>query len=401
MKRTVFYAWQSDSPEETNRYFIRDVVKAAIKELNKEIEVAMRLDHDTKDVTGMPDIPATIKKKIQECSVFLADLTYVAKTDAGKVVSNPNVLFELGFVFGKLGWEKLICVLNTAYGKPDEQIFDLRHHRFPICYNLKEYNDPERKQIQKKLTQDIKGALKEILKEGVFPIKLGFSGQNFSQHITLPSTKCDLPSAKVITEIKEIIERKKKMPQRVSTNQLVKGLNTMRNPFAFVPYENRSIDELKTALKNVKKDYKEDDIYQVSEVCSHKINLEILSKADKYIEDATIRLQVPKMKGLLVIKKIVKKPKHSGPLDIPIYDFPNFFPSYPSVDETETEFIIEDHIGDIKHHRTMEVFKEPIRLVLHDSVAGETINIKCQIFCKNLPDPLSYKLKIKVEDASD
>ncbi len=58
MKPTVFYSWQSDAPENDRKHFIRDAIKGALKKLNREEESvdAPRLDQDTRDVSGMPDI---------------------------------------------------------------------------------------------------------------------------------------------------------------------------------------------------------------------------------------------------------------------------------------------------------------------------------------------------------
>lgn len=57
---TVFYSWQSDSPGGINRWFIRDALKAAIDQLGIKGEQALRLDHDTKDEAGTPDIPYVV-----------------------------------------------------------------------------------------------------------------------------------------------------------------------------------------------------------------------------------------------------------------------------------------------------------------------------------------------------
>jgi hypothetical protein len=64
------------------------------------VEDSPRLDHDTKDVPGTPEIAGTIFKKIQESGAFIADLTFIGATDLRggdrKLLPNPNVLLELG-----------------------------------------------------------------------------------------------------------------------------------------------------------------------------------------------------------------------------------------------------------------------------------------------------------------
>ena len=68
MDFSIFYAWQSDRPQNTHRYLIRDAAKKAVKRIGRDAEVedSPRLDHDTKDVPGTPEISGTIFRKIQE-----------------------------------------------------------------------------------------------------------------------------------------------------------------------------------------------------------------------------------------------------------------------------------------------------------------------------------------------
>ena len=139
----VFYAWQSDRPANQHRYLIREADDLASQELNAEsaFPFTIRIDQDTEGVPGLCDIPATILRKIDEADAFIADLTYVAFGDADsdgkrRHCSNPNVLFELGYAFRSLGFERIICVMNEHYGPVAEQIFDLAHRRFPLAFRI-------------------------------------------------------------------------------------------------------------------------------------------------------------------------------------------------------------------------------------------------------------------------
>jgi len=48
----IFYSWQSDLDAKSNKYFIRDLIEKAAKEINKEIDSPMpfdlRIDSDPK-----------------------------------------------------------------------------------------------------------------------------------------------------------------------------------------------------------------------------------------------------------------------------------------------------------------------------------------------------------------
>jgi hypothetical protein len=168
---SVFYAWQSDLDPKTNRNFIKDAAERALKRIEKDpnVNYSLALDHDTKDVPGIPAITDTILAKIDRCDIFLADLTFVAHTEAetvggkSKAIPNPNVLFELGYAFKALTAEKIVLVMNEAHGKADLQIFDLAHRRWPITYELPPEDSNQRTEKREALSKDLERAIREIL----------------------------------------------------------------------------------------------------------------------------------------------------------------------------------------------------------------------------------------------
>lgn len=169
MARKVFWSWQSDQPARVTRNLVREALQAALQRISVEIEDAERpeLDHDTKGVPGIPDIPATILRKIEEAAVFVADLTPIAVSSAGKQVANPNVLIELGYAKRALGTDRLILVWNTALtGATVEDLpFDLRHRRGPLSYSLDEgCSTNELRIVRADLTERLVQALADTLR---------------------------------------------------------------------------------------------------------------------------------------------------------------------------------------------------------------------------------------------
>ncbi len=148
----IFWSWQSDTPADTGRYFVRDVLKQVAKQLNvPQTDEADRpedpvggtplprveVDHDTKGVGGSPPIAETILKKIADAGVFVADVTPICVTVAGKHVPNPNVMIELGYALRVLDHQRIVLVMNEAQGASLAQLpFDLRHWRGPVTYRL-------------------------------------------------------------------------------------------------------------------------------------------------------------------------------------------------------------------------------------------------------------------------
>lgn len=126
----IFYSWQSDLPNNKTRGVIQSAIEKATRSLRDTVEV--QADRDTKGVTGSPNIESVIFKKIDECDLFIADLSVVTSYEADdekKNVPNPNVLIELGYAVGKLGWERVLCFANTEFGIIKNFPFDINHHR--------------------------------------------------------------------------------------------------------------------------------------------------------------------------------------------------------------------------------------------------------------------------------
>lgn len=161
-KITAFYSWQSDLPRETNQDGIRFSIKAVIPLIELDIEdINIILDEGTRGVSGSPDITKEIFRKIANSDIFLCDLTPIAEKGIKKI-ANPNVLIELGYAISELGWERIILLFNTHYGKiPDDLPFDVDKHRttpFKI-------NNKLDKNGKGQLTQNLKEAIKIIIEK--------------------------------------------------------------------------------------------------------------------------------------------------------------------------------------------------------------------------------------------
>lgn len=131
----IFYSWQSDLQGNRTRWFLQKCIDEVVSLCKGSMEVVA--DRDTEGKTGSPDIVHSIFSKIDACDLFIADVGIVNKytaldVDEGKTVKyspNPNVLIELGYAVKVLGWDRVICFINTDYGQAGELPFDLDHHR--------------------------------------------------------------------------------------------------------------------------------------------------------------------------------------------------------------------------------------------------------------------------------
>ncbi|MGY0782106.1 TIR domain-containing protein [Azospirillum argentinense] len=139
MRRSIFYSWQSDLPNATNRGFIEGALNRALKSIKKDdtVDIVPVLDRDTQGVPGSPSITDSILTKIVFSNVFVADVSIINKSQGGRPTPNPNVLFEIGYAVAHLGWDRIILVQNTEFGTPEDLPFDLRGRRI-VTYRLSE-----------------------------------------------------------------------------------------------------------------------------------------------------------------------------------------------------------------------------------------------------------------------
>lgn len=133
MKLNVFYSWQSDLPKGTTSSAIRTCIKKAIPEIEGKFEdLVISLTEATSNDPGTPDIAERILHKIDECDVFIADITTINNSETTKrKTPNPNVLIELGYAISRVGWKRIILLFNEEYGSIDakEVPFDIDRKR--------------------------------------------------------------------------------------------------------------------------------------------------------------------------------------------------------------------------------------------------------------------------------
>ncbi|HEM3442022.1 TPA: hypothetical protein U1B40_001253 [Streptococcus suis] len=143
---TIFFSWQSDLPNKTNRNLIENSIKLALKKMNQDSPYSLitEIDRDTKGVLGSPDIVDSILTKIDKCGLFIADISIINSSLSGKRTPNPNVLFELGYAVKCLGWDRVICVFNSDFGDVSELPFDLRNRRI-LTYETSNISETRKK----------------------------------------------------------------------------------------------------------------------------------------------------------------------------------------------------------------------------------------------------------------
>jgi hypothetical protein len=168
---SIFWSWQSDAPAESNRRFIREALDAAVEEIavGSEIVDSPRVESGMENVPGTPDVAQIMFDRIERSDVFIGDVTLVGRIKApqkgkkGKLCPNPNVMAEMGYAAGRMGWDRVVCVMNEYYGTRFRLPFDVQGKRHPVTYEADPGVKDKRESAKKALKKDIKGAITTCL----------------------------------------------------------------------------------------------------------------------------------------------------------------------------------------------------------------------------------------------
>lgn len=110
---SLFFSWQSDREELKKE--IGAALDAAKEKLYAE-GIILEIESDNRNnTTQSGDITEHIRKCIDKCDVFLADVTPVQKLNEGanlKLIPNPNVMFELGYASCLMPASRIIRVAD-------------------------------------------------------------------------------------------------------------------------------------------------------------------------------------------------------------------------------------------------------------------------------------------------
>lgn len=126
----IFNCWQSDDPK--SRTIIKSVLAKVQKEL-KDKGYLLNIVEGASGTIGMPKIDEMLLKNIEECDIFICDLTPVIelkkKGKQSKAMPNSNVLFETGYAFAKKGTNRIIALARNNRIGLDTLPFDIRQYR--------------------------------------------------------------------------------------------------------------------------------------------------------------------------------------------------------------------------------------------------------------------------------
>ena len=172
MEYSIFYSWQSDLPNNTNRSFIEKALNNAAAVLSKDdnFTITAVIDRNTDGLPGSPSIAHSISDKIAKCDLFVCDVSIInSETNKERPTPNPNILFELGYASSVLGWDRIIIVQNIAFGGPEVLPFDLRGRSISGYFLNEESDKPEtRKDLETRLLKRFQEAFEHHARVGKY-----------------------------------------------------------------------------------------------------------------------------------------------------------------------------------------------------------------------------------------
>jgi hypothetical protein len=191
MHDVVFYSWQSDRLPSTKEDFIQQALERVAKSISIDPAIAVQpvIDRDVRGVSGAPDISRTVFDKIARATVFVADVSIINEASNNvRPAPNPNVLIELGYALHAIGEARVLLVMNTAFGGPEQLPFDLKM-RHVITYEMPTkalQRSGERKRLEQKLLSAIRTIfLMQQTSPHSFALTSGSRGKRLAEVIRL------------------------------------------------------------------------------------------------------------------------------------------------------------------------------------------------------------------------
>ena len=169
----VFYSWQSDDPR---GQIIKTIVRNAVEKLKNQ-GLDLQLKEDSRTINGAEDIAAGIQKEIDECHLFIADLTPVSALGS-KLMPNSNVMYESGYAVKTLGDGRCRFLACLDADETIEHLpFDVNHRKLQSLKQVKfpgspvKLNSWVKQAAESPEAKTLQGALQKWIKDKIDKIK--------------------------------------------------------------------------------------------------------------------------------------------------------------------------------------------------------------------------------------
>lgn len=234
------------------------------------------------------------------------------------------------------------------------------------------------------------------LDDGAFHggIKVGFKGPKPSASIVLsaiapyvsPSARASAKLAAAI-QVHEMLERAKNL-----ATSTIRRLTHLRLFGHDAPYASKSLERLRLDLEYVAEEYREEDDHYRFERLGHRVNLTLINRGTQTIVDASASIELPNGVGVEVAPRLFASRSTGVSLTEAARTASRV--DYPPVSVTDKLVRITASLGDVPRDSPVDLFREPLRVVINERAVGRKLPVTVTVHGRNLPAPIVATLSI-------
>jgi hypothetical protein len=224
-------------------------------------------------------------------------------------------------------------------------------------------------------------------------IEIGFPGSIIHKNHRIKT--CDLaklPSLVASAKLQELIQAKNRVHASAS-NTAVARLTHARLFGTDSPYEERSTDEIIEEMKQMERQYLNQDNHFLFTEKKSDLQLVIFNQGDEPVHDASLTLRMPNHDAFHVATQLPKIPKDNQ------YNSrtPAEQADYPSVSVRDDSIQISVKLDSIPPGEPINIFTLPLRVCVGDALKGRRLGIQYTLFAQNLREPATGKLRLLLD----
>ena len=221
-------------------------------------------------------------------------------------------------------------------------------------------------------------------------IEVGFPGDIIHKDKRVPvSDLSELPSGVAATNIRQFMDVKSRM-KSAGGNTMVARLTHARLFGTDSPYEDRSPEELADEMRQIQRQYREQDEHYLFEQNGQPLQLVIYNQGDEAVRDASLTLVLPNHGALYVATRLPGVLEDGRFVD----RLPSEQSEYPSVTLSDDSIRVTANLGDLPAGEIVEAFARPLIVCAGNELAGRRIGIRFSLHASNLRAPAGSKLRL-------
>lgn len=221
-------------------------------------------------------------------------------------------------------------------------------------------------------------------------IEIGFPGEIIHKDKRIPVCNLSqLPSEVAATNIRQFMEVKSRM-KAAGGNTMVARLTHARLFGTDSPYQDRSPRELAEEMRQIRRQYRDEDEHYLFESNGHTLQLVVYNQGDDPVRDASMSLVLPRHRALHIAARLPKRLDDGRFVD----RMPSEQADYPSVSLSDDGVRVSANLGEIPAGEIVEVFAKPLILCAGDELAGRRVGVQLSLFASNLRAPARSKLRL-------